>query len=250
MIQALLLLWTVSGWTAPAGSAWEEAAKSYDAGDYQRAIALYREIADAEPDAAAVHYNLGNALLRAGQLGRAIARYERAFDLAPRDADIRYNLAFALRRAGEDLAPSGVPPAIFLAFHGLSLEELAGLHWILAWATLLASSLWLLREGWRDRLGASCLALAALWAAAGGWWLAREAAMPGEKGVIVAPTAEIRSGPGLNFPVNVTAPEGRRVEVLSESGEWLEIGVTKEGIKGWVTSMSVERVRQRTPQND
>ena len=59
-------------------------------------------------------------------------------------------------------------------------------------------------------------------------------------GVIISESAEIRSGPGENFNVSFTAPEGRRVQILSVNDDWLEIGVLKEGAKGWIPAACVE----------
>lgn len=216
----------------------------YDAGNFPAAAAAFAKAAEREPRLAARHYNLGNALFKTGRLGPAIAAYQRAFDLMPRDEDIRFNLDFALRRAGEELIPPGVPPLMFRVFYLLSERELSGLHWLMAWASLLLASLWLLgpRER-RKTLTAWTAAAAASWLFFGGWWLARRGLEPGQRGVIVRPTAELRSGPGEGFSVSFTAPEGRRVRILSENGKWLEIGTLKEGAKGWLESEAVEEIQ-------
>lgn len=227
---------------APAAGAFSDAAKRYDAGDYRGAAALYEELISAQPRDAGLRYNLGNALFKEGKVGRAIAQYQRAFDIKPRDADIRYNFEFALKKAGEELVPPGVPPALFAVFYLFSERELAGIHWLACWAALLLAGVYLLKEPLRPALSSWCLAALASWGLAGGWWLARRGLDPVEGGVIVSSTAEIRSGPGEKFNVSFTAPEGRRVQILSENGDWLEIGVLKEGAKGWLAAQSVEKL--------
>lgn len=218
------------------------AAQRYAAGDYRRAQAAYETLLKERPRSAALRYNLGNALFKAGRLGPAIAEYQRAFDLKPRDSDIRYNLNFALKRAGEELVPAGVPESLFALFYWLNLDELAGLAGLALWIAAILWSLWLVRPAARASLTTPATVAAALWLGAGGWFLIRKSLEPAQRGVIVSPAAEIRSGPGENFGVNFTAPEGRRVEILSESGIWLEIGVLKEGAKGWITAAAVERI--------
>ena len=42
--------------------------------------------------------------------------------------------------------------------------------------------------------------------------------------------------------MSFNAPEGRRLVIVSESGDWLEVGVLKEGLKGWMLAKNVERV--------
>lgn len=219
-----------------------EAQAKYDKGDYTGAAGAYEKLVEAQPREPAWRYDLGNALFKAGKLGPAIASYQRAHDLAPRDADARFNLEFALKRAGEELVPPGVPPLVYSAFHLLGDAELAGAHWLFCWAALLLGCVWLLRPSSREGLTSWLAGACALWLAFGGWWGLRRALEPARRGVIVAATAELRSGPGDGFGVAFTAPEGRRVEVLGEESGWLEIGLAKEGAKGWVKAAAVERL--------
>ena len=215
----------------------------YDAGRYDEAAAAFETIAAKEPRDAAAQYDLGDALFKAGKLGRATASFERAFALDPRSRDTRFNLEFALKRAGEDFAPPGAPPALFWLFTALSERELAGLHWLAAWATLLlAAACMLAGARRRETLTPRTAAAAALWLAFGLWWAGLRATLPPDRGVIVSAHAELRHGPGNNFGVAFTVPEGRRVRVLSASGAWLEVGVLKEGARGWIEAAAVERL--------
>ena len=54
--------------------------------------------------------------------------------------------------------------------------------------------------------------------------------------------AEVRSGPGETFPVSFKVPEGRRVSRLDARGKWVEIGVLKKGLKGWVSAEAIEGI--------
>jgi tetratricopeptide (TPR) repeat protein len=221
------------------------AQKAYDAGDYEASAGELRKLVDASPRDAFLRYDLGNALLKSGRLGRAVAQYQRAFDLRPRSSDIRYNLEFALKSAGEEFVPPGVPPFVYAAFHLLSLNELAGLHWLGCWLALLLASAWLRLRERREALKTPLLGAAAFWGFFGIWALGRWTLEPSNVGVIVKAAAELRSGPGENFPVGFTAPEGRRVQILSEAGQWLEVGTLKEGAKGWALADDVVRIKEK-----
>lgn len=217
-----------------------EAHELYQKGRFEEAAAIYEALAAAEPLEASHHYNLGNARYKTGQLGRATACYLRAFKLAPRDPDIRFNLAFALERAGEALVLPGIPEALHRLVYLLSGEELQGIFWSSWAAFFLLWGLYLLDS--RLRLP-TALVLAALIAAGSGGWLALRGSLePPELAVVTLPNAEVRSGPGRNFSASYTLPEGRRVEVLGASGDWVEIGVARDGIKGWIRRDSIERV--------
>ena len=226
-----------------AAAAYADAKASYDAGRFDQAASEFEALLAARPDDAAMHYALGNAYLKAGRLGRASASYQRAFDLDPRDGDGRHNLDFVLKRSGEELAPPGIPGPAFAAFTALSSRELAGLHWLAAWAAMTLAGLSLLGDAARrEKLRGGLIGAAAAWLAFGIWWAGLRAALPAGRGVIVAARAELRNGPGEKFTVGYTAPEGRRVRVLSDSGAWLEVGLLKEGVKGWVLASSVEKL--------
>lgn len=242
MIIPLALL--AAALAAPLSAAtYEDAKAAYDAGRYDQASDAFSSLAAARPSDAALRYDLGNALLKAGKLGRASASYQRAFDLDPRDGDGRHNLDFVLRRSGEELTPPGIPAPAFAAFTALSARELAGLHWLAAWAALILGGFSLLGDPRRrELLRGWLIGSAAAWLLFGLWWAGLRAVLPAGRGVIVAGRAELRNGPGEKFTVGYTAPEGRRVRVLSESGEWLEVGLLKEGVKGWTLASSVEKL--------
>ncbi|HVC08830.1 MAG TPA: tetratricopeptide repeat protein [Elusimicrobiota bacterium] len=222
--------------------AFAQAQKKYDAGDYAGAAAAFSQLSAQEPENSADLYNLGDSLFKEGRLGPAIAAYQKAFDLDPRDSNIRYNLNFALKKAGETLVPPGVPPVLFDVFYWFSLPELSGLQWTLCWLALILCGFWILLPGARDKLKPLAACSLALWIFWGGWFLVRKSLEPERLGVIISPSAEIRSGPGDGFNVIFTAPEGRRVEILAPQGDWLEIGVLKEGVQGWIKSDAVEGV--------
>src|SRR5262249_39768196 len=69
-------------------------------GDWEGAIASWKEAIAIKPDYAVAHYNLGRALVRKGQLDEAIAAYREALRLKPDFPEAHCNLGHALREAG------------------------------------------------------------------------------------------------------------------------------------------------------
>ncbi|MBI5595358.1 MAG: tetratricopeptide repeat protein [Elusimicrobia bacterium] len=241
----LLLLAPASALASPPPERLEAANRLYEASLFTEAADSYRELLAQSPHSAALHYNLGNAYFRQGTpgaLGKAIASYFRAFRLDPRDGDIRANLDFALRRSGEELAPAGMPPAVFLLYNLLSARELAALFWLAFWAACLSGSAAFLAARARAAVRPVAFAAAAGAVFFGAWWALRLSSGFKAPAVVTLQDAEVRSGPGENFPVNFKVPEGRRVERLDEKGPWFEIGVPREGLKGWILKTSVEPV--------
>ncbi|MBI5631140.1 MAG: tetratricopeptide repeat protein [Elusimicrobia bacterium] len=222
-----------------------QAQKQYDTKDYRGAAEAYQALLAAEPRNAGLHYNLGNCLFKQGRLGQAVASYQRAFDINPRDSDIRHNLDFALKRSGEELVSPGVPTPLFVLAHFLSLRELAGLQWLGCWAFLLLASFFLLDPRRRAGVQPWLAAAFGFWVFFAAWWLIRGGLRPPRLAVVISPTAQIRSGPGESSTVSFTAPEGRRVQILSENGAWLEVGDLKEGSKGWMKVEDVDLVWEK-----
>ena len=243
---ALLLL--LAAWACPAAAddrqALLEANRLYESQQFEEAARRYQELTRRHPRSASAHFNLGNALFQMNRLGPSIVSYQRAFDLRPRDGDLRHNLDFALRRAGENLIPTGTPPALFILFHLFSDAELAALHWLGFWLAGLLGAAYLLSGRARVRLRPWLTGTVVFWALAGAWWGARGLTAVPSPGVTVVHT-EARSGPSENFPVSFKVPEGRRVSCLGLQEGYVEIGVLKEGLKGWVPVETVERIRLR-----
>jgi hypothetical protein len=243
MMLALFLSAAVSC-AADFEAAFQQANKLYEGSRFAEAAVQYERLRSERPHSALLHYNLGNAYFRInspGSLGRAIASYERAFSIRPRDPDIRHNLEFALARAGETLVPAGMPPSLFSLFHLLSDEELAFSHWLGFWLVCLLGSAYLLWASRRQGLRPWLTAAAAAWLLCGAWWGMLKSMSVPSAGVIVA-ESEARSGPGGNFAVSFKVPEGRVVSRLETRNGYVEIGVLKEGLKGWVPAESVEAI--------
>jgi len=71
------------------------------AGKTEDAIAQYGEALRIRPDYVEAHYNLGNALLQAGKTEDAIAQYREALRIRPNDAQAQNNLGIALYQTGK-----------------------------------------------------------------------------------------------------------------------------------------------------
>lgn len=228
------------------GQSWEEANELYRKGNYAQAVESYQTLLRDNPANPYLHFNLANAYFKEGSnggLGHAVIEYWRAFSLDPRDTDIRFNFDFALKRAGESLVPSGVPESFHYLFYLLSEAELLGVAWLGWWVALLvASAAFLVESRYRTALRPWIIGAAATWAVFGSWWGLRRMADIPNPGVVVETGVEARSGPGSNFSVTFNPPQGRRISILSRQGDWAEIDMIKEGLRGWVPTQSVERV--------
>ncbi len=224
----------------------EELNDAYKGGRYEEALEGYKAMTAAEPDNPWAYYNCGNALFRLNRMGPAVFYYAKAFLLDPRSPDIRANLDFAMRQTGQTLAPEGAPRILHYLYYLLSENEIKILTVILFWLACLAGAAGFLLDGSRPgkAAGGSSLAAAALLLLCLGWLAARQSSPFHEAGVVTRPEgAKMLSGPGENFKTYASAPEGRLVRILDAADEnYYEIGLPKEGIKGWALKTEVEKL--------
>jgi hypothetical protein len=218
----------------------------YRGGSYEEALDGYRQVIAKEPANQWGWYNAGNALFRLNRMGPAIYHYAKAFTLDPRDADIRANLDFALRQTGQALVPQGSPAALHYAYYMVSARELQALALLLFWLGCLAWAAYFLLDGskWSPAAGRGATAAGLLLVLSLAWLGARQAGTFNSAGVITrAGGTRMLSGPGENFKTYASAPEGRIIKILYTGDEaYYEIGLPKEGIKGWALKTDVEKL--------
>jgi tetratricopeptide (TPR) repeat protein len=68
---------------------------------YERAEELYRRATETDPGYVLAYFDLGNVLDEMARPDESIAAYRKAISLAPRYADAHYNLALAYERKGQ-----------------------------------------------------------------------------------------------------------------------------------------------------
>ncbi len=229
-----LLLPAVWGQATPL----QQAEELYRQGKFSAALSLYENELKNTPNDPYVYYNIGNCYFKMGSKGLAAANYYRAFRLAPRDADIRHNLTLALESGGERLVPAGIPTVLHQAFFYLSYTEIQGLLYILLWLFCTLASIWLVKR----KLGRLVVTSAGLLLLCGGWFYLRHSLESEELAVVASPVAEIRSGPGTNFPASASVAQGHLIVVQDAKDDWYEVIVKSQGIKGWVAKDTVERI--------
>src|SRR6202050_2626608 len=78
----------------------QDAMQKQQAGDLEGAVTGYREFLKLHPDAAAIHSNLGAALVGLGRFEEALPEYKTALKQSPKLASARLNLALAYYKMG------------------------------------------------------------------------------------------------------------------------------------------------------
>ncbi len=220
---------------------------AYEKGDFERAAEIYREIASTGVRSAALHYNLGNALFKAGRLGEALLEYERAHLLDPGDPDVRDNLEYLRSLTVDEITPAPSPLSALGIGDLLDLTTPAQDAAVLLLGWLLAGLAFGIgvaahAEGVKRSAfyAAGALMLPAL---LGGGLLGakswEDSSM--EFGVVIAPEAEVLSGAGQENPALFTVHEGLRVRIHARSEGWTQVSL-ENGLTGWLPDESVEEI--------
>ncbi len=91
----LIGLFTVLLCSAQNEKLFDQATTAYNTGEYEKAIALYKDILENGAHSAAVYYNLGNSYYKLNQIAESVYFYEKALLLSPNDREIKINLSYA-----------------------------------------------------------------------------------------------------------------------------------------------------------
>jgi len=218
-----------------------EAQKAYNKGDYLEAAQLFnKQVKESKKPSAALYYNLGNSYYKLGLNSKALANYLRAWLINPRDKDIYHNLSFVLAQNGQTLIPAGVPESAFHLYFYLSIIELEGLLWLFAWLFTIVFIFVLFSNN--KKLKGLLIFLGVILFLTSIWYFTRRPFDTKPLAVVNAAQAEVRSGPGENFPVNLSVPRSHIVEVKDSKEGWLHIYIPSEKAQGWVLKDSLEEI--------
>jgi len=215
-----------------------QANQAYEKGDYDTAINLYLGLAGKGFEGVSLYYNIGNAYYRRGERGPAILWYERALRLDPRDSDIQFNLRLASNHLKDERESILNRMTLFL-----SAGELGVLFSLVWWAFFILLGClvlgWLKGELWP---GLSLWSLGTAGVCLGIWLGANLFLINQPIGIVIKAPGEVRNGPGQEYAVGFTVPEGTKVVVLNRRPDWVEVGVPQQGLKGWLPSDEIEQI--------
>ncbi len=224
-----------------------QAEEAYAAGRPEQAAEIYRGVLAAGWGSADLYYNLGCASFRAGQIGWAAGFLEEARRLAPRDADIRHNLRIVLTQKRDRLQE--VRPSWLLGLLAGLLDAYApvdAVHWLvaLAWVAGLAAVVHGAAGGRARALARRVWPVLAVLAVLAGVALGLKAyqVASAPAGVIVAPEAQVLTGPRTGETVQFVLHEGTFVHLGRTAGTWREVWLSEQ-MRGWVPGESLMALR-------
>ncbi|MBI5185059.1 MAG: tetratricopeptide repeat protein [Nitrospinae bacterium] len=219
-----------------------EANRHYEKGEFEKALALYKEVADAKPTGP-LFYNIGNCYFRLGQIGNSLANYRRALRHEPRDSDLLANLQYARQEAKDEIEyKSGLRILDYLFFWNddMALREILLASALLYAVLMLSAVVCLFRKFERRNLLLSTLAAVfILFASSAGFKCYQDYYIV--EGTVTHREVSVHSSNDINSVVLFQLHDGTEFRVLDRRGDWIEIEL-KDNKRGWVARNFVELI--------
>jgi hypothetical protein len=223
------------------GQVFLQANRYYENSSYKQAVSCYESLVDKGLSDAKLFYNLGNAYFRINRLGKAILYYERALKISPRDEDIKYNLKFVRTFIKEP--DSSIFHKIINFFTLNELTVFSSLIYFLFMTGVILSLFLKHTVGrWANITLGVILFLGLAW-----WYAGFSVVEKRVSAIVITSPAEVRNGPGEDYSVGFTLPEGKKVVVLSEKDDWCAVAVKQYEpqevlLKGWIPRGIIEKI--------
>ena len=227
----LILVWLMALTGMLRAAEFDEANALYDAGKFGEAKQSYERLVGRGEWSANLFYNLGNAAYRSSAPGKAVLNYERALALEGTHAEARANLQWVREQSGAKMAPLRWWEYLHPILPGDVFAVMAALaFWVAIFA--LAGRRYF---GW-----AAFAFLVAAYAGVGVWRAEQESAMA----IITGKETSAKLAPADRAALAESLPQGSRVRVLSERGEWVYCALPGGG-RGWIAETALEKVRRK-----
>jgi hypothetical protein len=174
-------------------------------------------------------------------LGKAILNYRKALALEPRDEDSMANLAFVKLFTLDKIEEQRVNPLSNLVHWFVNLwstDELTIFVSLSYCLSIVFGILIFFRRKRRALLWGLSIMLFIFVVSSSS--LATKLHFDSAKnGVLIAPQAEVRSGPGGDYALQFTGHEGLEFQINEQAEGWYRISLPN-GVKGWIPKEAVE----------
>jgi len=112
--------------------------------------------------------------------------------------------------------------------------------WLLGWLFVIVLIFVLITDNKKLKKVLICLGAGVI--LVGAWYLCRRPFDTKKLAVVNKTQAEVRSGPGQNFPVNLSIPRNHIVQIKDTKNTWTQILIPSEKTQGWVLKEDLEEI--------
>ncbi|MBT4825361.1 MAG: tetratricopeptide repeat protein [Flavobacteriaceae bacterium] len=226
----------------------ENANAAYNAGQFEKAVMLYKQILESGQHSAELYFNLGNSYYRLNQVGESIFYFEKAKQLQPTDEDINVNSSFAQNMAidaVEVLPKSQVTQLKDSIIELFSQEGWAYFIVLLAWLLVLFWGLYLWnkipfikRTFFVSSLVLALFLIGSLFIAV----IKSANTADTTYGILFNEKMEVWAEPNSRAEVLFLLHEGTKVQMLDELQDWQKIRIAN-GSEGWIKNAKVRSLK-------
>ena len=226
----------------------DNANAAYNAGQFEKAVMLYKQILESGQHSAELYFNLGNSYYRLNQVGESIFYFEKAKQLEPTDEDINVNSAFAQNMAidaVEVLPKSQVTQLKDNIIEFFSQEGWAYFIILLAWLFVLFWGIYLWnkipfikRTFFVTSLIIAFLLIGSLFIAV----IKSANTSDTTYGILFNEKMEVWAEPNSRAEVLFLLHEGTKVQMLDQLQEWQKIRIAN-GSEGWIKNAKVRSLK-------
>lgn len=245
-IKIFLLTFTAIFWSLLANAnepLLDSAKANYDNGAFSMAIEQYEAILSKGLNSSNLRFNLGNSYYRNGQLGLSILNFEKAIKLDPSNENAQFNLELANTKTSDkfDAVPQVSLNKILIGINNSVNYNLISIIGILL---ILLATLGFL-YGKKKRIKKSInyaritVALGLIVTLIG--WQQKSAVNEFKAGIIISQGVNVFSEPNPSSTLLFEVHEGTKLEVLSESDEWINVKAPNNEI-GWINKSGFQTI--------
>lgn len=208
---------------------------------YAEASHIYNSILKARGESFEILYNLGNCYYKSNNIPSAILSYERALRINPGDRDARFNLKLCQNKIVDKIDPVGafLFSSIYDSAGDLFNSNVWSVFSMIFFALFIAALTgyffsrisWLKKVSFYGGILSIILTILAVSYSAKKY----NESTSHNQAILFTPTVTIKSSPDQSGTDLFVLHEGTKVHILSEIGEWKEIGID-DGNVGWIKS--------------
>ena len=221
----------------------DSAESNYAASNFEIAIQHYQSVLNKGLTSPDIYYNLGNCYFRSGKLGNSILNYEKALKMDPSHENAAFNLTLAKTKRADkfDEVPQFSFQVVLIGLNkyishnyssilGSILIVFAAIGFVYAKKIKVKKFINLARITALVGLLITFIA-----------WKQQSAVNDYKSGVVVAKSSNIFSEPNPNSTLLFEIHEGTKVEVLSVSGNWLNVKAPNNSI-GYIEKLNLREI--------
>ena len=226
----------------------ENANSAYNAGQFENAVMLYKDILESGQHSAELYYNLANSYYRLNQVGESIFYFEKAKQLKPLDEDINVNSAFAQNMAID--AVEVLPKSQITQL----IEKIIDLFSQDGWGYFIVLLTWLLALSWglylwnkvpvfkRTFFVSTIILVLILIGSIPTAVIKSSNAADTTYGILFNKKIEVWAEPNSRAEVLFLLHEGTKVQMLDQLQEWQKIRIAN-GSDGWLKDGKLRSIK-------